>query len=53
MGLLLALVCSALGSEARYEISFPDLPGYVTVKCDLHTHTVFSDGEVWPTVPGS
>lgn len=36
---------------------FPDIPpgvlgglGYKTLKCDLHMHTVFSDGEVWPTV---
>jgi hypothetical protein len=38
------------GQEVRHEIRFPDLPGYVTLKCDLHMHTVFSDGEVWPTV---
>jgi 3',5'-nucleoside bisphosphate phosphatase len=36
--------------EVRYEIRFPDLPGYTTLKCDFHIHTVFSDGEVWPTV---
>lgn len=34
----------------RHEIAFPDLPGYKTLKCDLHMHTVFSDGLVWPTV---
>lgn len=34
----------------RTEIRMPDLPGYVTLKCDLHLHTVFSDGEVWPPV---
>lgn len=28
----------------------PDIPGYYTLKCDLHMHTVFSDGKVWPTV---
>jgi hypothetical protein len=31
-------------------INLPDLPGYVTLKCDFHMHTVFSDGNVWPTV---
>lgn len=31
-------------------IQFPDIPGYKTVKCDLHMHTVFSDGTVWPTI---
>ncbi len=31
-------------------IEFPDIPGYVTLKCDLHMHTVFSDGSVWPDI---
>ena len=35
---------------ARNEIKIPDVPGYVTLKCDFHMHTVFSDGSVWPTV---
>ena len=35
---------------ARHEIALPDIPGYKTLKCDLHTHTMFSDGGVWPTV---
>jgi len=30
-------------------INIPDIPGYVTLKCDFHIHTVFSDGNVWPT----
>lgn len=34
----------------RKIINLPDLPGYVTMKCDFHLHTVFSDGAVWPTV---
>jgi predicted metal-dependent phosphoesterase TrpH len=43
----------ALGApitRARTEINIPDIPGYLTLKCDLHMHTVFSDGLVWPTV---
>ncbi len=36
--------------EVRHEIRFPNLPGLQTLKCDLHMHTVFSDGNVWPTV---
>jgi len=28
----------------------PDLKDYITLKCDFHTHTVFSDGDVWPNV---
>ena len=35
---------------ARNEIKIPDIPGYMTLKCDFHMHTVFSDGSVWPTV---
>ncbi len=31
-------------------IEFPDIPGYQTLKCDFHIHTVFSDGNVWPTI---
>ena len=34
----------------RQEILIPDLPGYKTLKCDFHIHTVYSDGTVWPTV---
>jgi hypothetical protein len=26
----------------------PDVAGFRTLLCDLHTHTVFSDGQVWP-----
>jgi hypothetical protein len=31
-------------------ITFPDVPGYKTLKTDLHQHSVFSDGDVWPTI---
>jgi len=31
-------------------IQFPDIPGYRTLKCDLHMHTVLSDGSVWPNI---
>jgi 3',5'-nucleoside bisphosphate phosphatase len=34
----------------RRIVHLPDLPGYITLKCDFHMHTVFSDGNVWPTV---
>lgn len=30
-------------------ISVPDIPGFITLKCDFHMHTVFSDGHVWPS----
>lgn len=31
-------------------IEFPDVPGYHTLVVDLHMHTVFSDGAVWPSI---
>ena len=31
-------------------IEFPDVPGYQTLAVDLHLHTVFSDGSVWPSI---
>lgn len=37
-------------ARERTEINIPDIPGYKTLKCDFHIHTVFSDGNVWPTV---
>lgn len=36
--------------DVRREIGFPDLPGMTTVVCDVHLHSVFSDGAVWPSV---
>ena len=30
-------------------IQFPDTADYLSLTCDLHIHTVFSDGSVWPT----
>ena len=44
-------VCLVLPLFAqRGKIDIPDLKGFVTLKCDFHIHTVFSDGTVWPTV---
>jgi hypothetical protein len=34
----------------RRIIEFPDVPEYHTLTCDLHIHTVFSDGSVWPDI---
>jgi len=45
----LLLAAFAFG-QSRREINFPDILDYKTLKCDLHMHTVFSDGMVWPTV---
>jgi hypothetical protein len=48
--LLVPVLCQADEIDVRHDISFPNLPGYQMLACDLHMHTVFSDGEVWPTV---
>ena len=32
------------------KIEFPNIPGYKTLICDFHQHTIFSDGEVWPEI---
>jgi len=48
---LFLAVCIALPLFAQEnKVVIPDLKGYVTLKCDFHVHTVFSDGTVWPTV---
>ena len=31
-------------------MSFPDTEEYLTISTDLHTHSVFSDGHVWPNI---
>lgn len=36
------------GYGQRKVVHFPNIPGYVTLKCDFHLHTVFSDGSEWP-----
>jgi len=51
ISVLVALwVAVPLWGQVRREIQIPDIPGYKTLKCDFHMHTVFSDGQVWPTV---
>lgn len=58
LALLASILLAPLAFTAQETASlFPDIPpgalgglGYKTLKCDLHMHTVFSDGEVWPTV---
>ena len=31
-------------------MEYPNVPGYQTIITDLHQHTVFSDGSVWPDI---
>ncbi|MFQ6035516.1 MAG: Sb-PDE family phosphodiesterase [Sedimentisphaerales bacterium] len=47
-----SIFCTSGFSQAgaRTEIKIPHIRGYITMKCDFHMHTVFSDGKVWPTI---
>lgn len=47
---LLFLVVFSNAQPIRKEIALPQIGNYLTLKCDFHIHTVFSDGNVWPTV---
>lgn len=49
---LAMLTVAALSAQTpvRQPLPVPDIPGYRTLKADFHLHTVFSDGNVWPTV---
>lgn len=47
---LLISVLQLSYGQSRRVINIPEIPGYQTLKCDFHMHTVFSDGTVWPTV---
>lgn len=54
--LLAALLFTPPGLLAQHHhgqarsIEFPDVQGRKTLEVDLHTHTVFSDGSVWPDI---
>ena len=49
LSLLISFIVAHSGKNDRI-IDFPDLPGFKTLVCDLHMHTVFSDGSVWPNI---
>ena len=42
--------CLEAHNEDNRAIEFPDVPGYLTLVCDLHMHTIFSDGSVGPNI---
>ena len=44
------LAACPVGGQSRDPLPVPDIPGYRTLKCDFHMHTVYSDGDVWPTL---
>lgn len=45
-----ALFAQEHSHQGSRTLVFPDVPGYKTLKTDLHQHTVFSDGNVWPNI---
>lgn len=50
---LVVLLCSSIFAQeyrVRQDISIPDIPGYIALIADLHTHTVLSDGMVHPAI---
>jgi len=48
--LLFVLTCFPAVAQEKPTIKIPDVLDYQTMTGDLHTHTVFSDGQVWPTI---
>jgi hypothetical protein len=40
---------NSYAANVRTVLWFPIVNGLVPIKCDFHIHTVFSDGNVWPT----
>lgn len=50
--LLIALLLLPMLAQAQYQkkrVYFPPFGAYQVLKGDFHIHTVFSDGQVWPT----
>jgi hypothetical protein len=53
LALAAALLCVSVEAgdvRVRRPPRVPDVPGFLTLQCDFHTHTVFSDGSVWPDI---
>jgi 3',5'-nucleoside bisphosphate phosphatase len=47
--LYIAVTSTSAQDSVLKKIKLPDIPGFITLRCDFHMHTVFSDGHVWPT----
>lgn len=51
---ILVACCSIFAQQANpnlsREITFPNLDNYLTIIGDFHSHSVFSDGSVWPDI---
>ena len=47
-GLDVVKVANSQQPYINENIHIPDIEGYKTLKCDFHTHTIFSDGTIMP-----
>ncbi|MDZ7345893.1 MAG: histidinol-phosphatase, partial [candidate division KSB1 bacterium] len=47
---LAVLLAVGVHAAERRDLQLPKLENYVILPCDFHSHTVFSDGEVWPSL---
>ncbi len=51
LGGLILMVPAAMAQDPAKPLTFPDAgDGRMALTVDLHTHSVFSDGAVWPTI---
>lgn len=50
IGLLTLVNAQEHSHTGAQPLTYPDIEGYKTLKTDLHIHSVFSDGNVWPTI---
>lgn len=53
--LILATLCltTAIAQHkhtSEHALTYPNIEGYISLKTDLHIHTAFSDGSVWPNI---
>ena len=48
IALIFLLLSIQLFPRDRIALRLPDMGDYIIIKCDFHSHTVFSDGHVWP-----
>ena len=50
ISLSLNLAAQDHSHQSARPITFPNFGTYQTLSTDLHMHTVFSDGSVWPDI---
>jgi histidinol phosphatase-like PHP family hydrolase len=48
--MMILMMGTTFAQLLRKDMNIPDILEYHTLKCDFHIHTVFSDGNVWPTI---